>query len=130
MNDVKTLEIKLNFGNFQIHENYILATIFKNVLVGEKRKQEIIALSRKYFPRKNFGYIANRVNIHSSKLTNFLNLEQIQNLKGIAVICYSPLQIRAATLEKEICQVPFEIFDSLEKAKIWINSVVLDKPLS
>ncbi|HET8838888.1 MAG TPA: hypothetical protein VFM82_07855 [Flavobacteriaceae bacterium] len=124
MNDIQTLEIQLDFGTFQIHENYVLSTIFKNVLVGEKRKQEVIVLAKKYFPQKNFGYISDRVNNHSTKLTNFLNLEKIQNLKGIAAVCYSPLQIRAALLEKEICLVPFEIFDSLEKAKIWINSVV------
>ena len=69
----------------------------------------------------DYGYLLDRRNDYSVKHETYVHLNNNPRLKCIAVISYRRNTVINFSLEKRFIRKPFELFDSLEAAKEWLQ---------
>lgn len=127
MKTAKTFE--LEFGDFTKFDRYILGVphLYANIGIEEARKINRLIGSTFTCP---YGYIGDRTNPHSVDPRVYL-LAQNESplLKCIAIVVQTDASRQVALLEKQAADAakfPFEVFDAVEDAKAWVESI-LDK---
>ena len=73
----------------------------------------------KYVGSRPFVYIANRVNSYSVNPNDYVYLEKVPTLKGIAIVTPTELGKKNAELELNFFRKPMEIFDNVSEAYLW-----------
>ncbi|QXD25939.1 hypothetical protein F7C95_08660 [Opitutia bacterium ISCC 51] len=121
----KTYE--LEFGCFTMYENYILGVPKLYAEVGIEEAREINRIIGTQYT-KPYGYIGDRKKTHSVDPRVYLMANKENKfLKCIAVIVQSESSRQIAELEKQAAdaaQFPFGIFNDLEAAAAWTESVL------
>ena len=116
---IKTLET----CSLEFFENYVVSTIYEGVIFGKKESQVQTKEILEVFKNKPFVYISNRINSYSVDPIIYLKTSKIASLAGFAIVSKS-LSARNAEVESLFLNKPFEIFDTLEEAKSWANSLL------
>ncbi len=73
---------------------------------------------------KPWVYIANRLNSYAVNPTDYKYLEKVPSLKGLAIVTHDDLGRSNAELEANFFKKPFKVFDNLDKAFDWSNSLL------
>ena len=119
----------LEFGIFKQYDRYILGTPHKYANMGIPEAREINRVIGQQYT-KPYGYIGNRVNIHSVDPTLYLYANKENPLLiSVAIVVYSEASRKIAELEKQAADasgMKFGIFDDLDSAIEWTESK-LDK---
>ena len=73
---------------------------------------------------KPWVYIAHRKNSCAVNPTDYKYLEGSPSLKGLAIVTPEGLGRTNAELEEKFFNKPFQVFDDLDKAFDWSNSLI------
>jgi hypothetical protein len=119
---LKTL--KFAFGSIEIHENFVISYINEGFHLTPDKNNVLEDIANEYFYDKPFVYITHRKFSYSVDPSIYLKTSEIFNLVGFAVVAEVPLSKGNAEVEKLFLNKPFEIFNSLEDAKYWANSIL------
>lgn len=124
---------------FTINENNILKTriltayFYGNIVVVEADEGvtlsyttafSILVAGLKRLGNRPFVYVTNRVNSYSVNPNDYVYLEKIPTLKGIAIVAPNDLVRRNAQLELNFCKKPMKIFESLIDSVEWSEQLL------
>lgn len=116
--------LKFDFCDMHIYDNYLIVIMNEGVTIIPAHNQILLNVAETYFNSKRFVYISNRLNSYAVNPTVYLETSKIENLKGFAVVSKDYKAKSNAEIEKLFLDKPFEIFDSIEKAVEWANSIL------
>ncbi len=116
--------IKNEIAYLELYEDYILSSVNEGILIDDDILHWFLMLFDKYYPKKKFGYITNRINQYSLDPTVYPLLAMHNSLEAMAVISYTNLGQQNAFFEKGFFNKPFDVFSNIEEAKNWVFSVL------
>ena len=123
---MKALHIfQLDFATIQLYENYVISSIREGVTLTQQQLDIFFEIFNTYYNEKPFVSIANRENDYSLD-PNLLKSKRHPSLLGIGVVCYNQRSRQTAQFEKNFYNGPFEIFDSLEDAINWSQTLLAE----
>jgi hypothetical protein len=111
------------FGEIEIFDNYVLTVMKEGITVIPEYNIELVKIADKYFKGRPFGYITHRLNSYSVDPKVYLKTSKIENLVAFAVVSQKELNLTNSEVEKIFLRQPFEVFDTLEEAVSWVNSM-------
>lgn len=121
MNSSPPQIIDLDFTQFEIHPHYIISTVKEGVLVDAEKMNQINEVFSIYYKDKKFGYISNRINDFTVNPTCFLKASKVDNLVGMALLCYSEASVKTALFESSFYPRPSEVFFTKQSCISWIE---------
>ncbi|WP_109298829.1 hypothetical protein [Aquimarina sp. AU474] len=117
-----------NIGTFYYYQNFIISEIDEGTVIT---LNEVLQVSSKY-TKKYYGnltpfvYIANRVHSYSLEPTvHFKTAKMFPNAKGYGIVIYNSLNEQIAKLEQTFLNIPTQVFDNLNTAIQWAESLVM-----
>ena len=119
---IKILE--LEFTILEFYHNYVISQPREGELVAGKQVADLVEVCSGFYTGQNFVYLSYRVNDYNVNPTIYLNLNDVKNLAGIAVVSRKPSSLNMASFEKNFCKIPYEIFLDLDKALMWTQEVI------
>lgn len=129
MEDVlKTIE--LEFTILEFHSNYVVSRVRENVVFSVKQVRDLVEVCADFYKRKKFVYISKRVNNYNVDPTIYLNISDVKNLAGIAIVSSNTSAIKMANFEQTFSRVPFAVFMEMEDALDWIKELIGGKKLN
>jgi hypothetical protein len=115
----------LDFCEVTIFPDYIYVVMNEGINVVPEYNDILLRLTNTYFNGKDFVYITHRINSYSVNPTIYLKTARIKNLKGFAVVAAdSEKEIINTKVEKLFFDKPFALFESMEDAIHWKNSLL------
>lgn len=115
------------FGKISIYEHYIIAVMFEGVTIEPKHNEVLVAIAKKYFKGKLFGYITHRINSYSVDPRIYVETSKIENLAAFAVVSEKEINLSNAQIEKLFLKKPIKSFKHLAAAIRWVEEMVLVK---
>ncbi len=119
-----TDELKFNFCDMFIYSNYMVVTMNEGVNITPAHNDVLLNVVDTYFKNKKFVYISHRIRSYSVDPAIYKETSKIDNLAGFAVVSKDYKAKSNAEIEKLFLHKPFEIFDGLEEAITWAQSIV------
>lgn len=115
----------LEFCEVTIFSDYIYVVMNEGITVIPEYNDILVSLTNKYFKDKDFVYITHRIHSYSVNPTIYLDTVRIENLKGFVVVSTdSEREIANTKIEKLFFKKPFALFDSLDDAIHWKDSIL------
>ncbi|HUH29307.1 hypothetical protein [Gelidibacter sp.] len=119
----------ITYYNFEdsevfIFDDFIINQVKEAVVIEPHHNDIFNEVVQKHFSGKNMVYISNRVKSYSVNPLIYPEAEKIPNLIAIAIIPKTALMRRNAEYEQEFFDKPYEIFDSLSEAIVWVHSIM------
>lgn len=125
MNQEVLYQRTLDFCEITIFSDYIYVVMNEGITVIPEYNDILVNLTSKYFKEKDFVYITHRIHSYSIDPTIYLETVRIENLKGFVVVSAdSEKEIASTKVEKLFFKKPFALFDSLEDAIHWKNTLL------
>ena len=112
------------FCTVEIYTDKVIAYMNEGIHLTPDKNKILEDIAKDYFKDKPFVYISHRKHSYSVDPSIYLQTSKINNLVGMAVVAEVPLSKGNAEIEKLFLNKPFEIFSSLEDAKVWISKVL------
>ena len=119
---IKTIENEL--GKVHIYKNIIVMEAKSGVTISFETGFSILLNWTKTIGNKPWVYIANRKNSYAVNPTDYKYLEKVPTLKGLAIVTPEGLGRTNAELEANFFKKPFKVFDNLDQAFDWSNSLI------
>lgn len=107
-----------------VFDDFLIKQIKEGVLIDLKETKQLETILKKHFNKTNLVYISNRVTSYSVNPLVYKEVEKISNLVAIAIIPNSGKMLQSALYEKKFYNKPFEIFDTLSEAIIWVSKIL------
>ena len=117
-------QYKYDFGLLEVHDFYLKAVISEGISIEKEISQKIIGIAKKHFPKNPFGYITHRIHSYSVNPIVYLEVAEIKNLIGFAIVSENNISTENSNFEKFFIKKPTRAFDSLEKAIAWIQELI------
>ncbi|WP_378187095.1 hypothetical protein ACE939_01930 [Aquimarina sp. W85] len=117
----------LKIGKFYFYKNFVISEIKESAVVAFEEAEKLFEFCNYYYGKKTpFVYLAHRINSYSFVPTDhFKSTNLFPNLKGYGVIVYTVTQKRTAELEKSFMNKKMKIFENLNEAIQWADSLTL-----
>ena len=119
--------LELEFTILEFYPDFVISEPREGVVLAGKQVADLIEACSGHYEEKHFVYISWRVNDYNVHPTIYINLEDVKNLAGIAVVSKKASSLKMAKFEKEFSKVPYKIFTELEKALEWKDSILQEK---
>ena len=119
--------LELEFIILEFYSDYVISEPREGVVLAGKQVADLIEACSGHYEEKPFVYVSYRINDYNVNPTIYINLEEVKNLAGIAVVSKKPSSLSMAKFEKEFSKVPYRIFTDIEKALEWKDSILLEK---
>lgn len=116
--------LTLSIGTFYIYTNYLVAVINEGATITIESNKILEDIARTYFATKKFVYITHRINSYAVDPVTYTRTSQIKNLAGFAVVSKNNVALSNAEIEKIFLKKPFGLFNNLDKAIDWAQSVL------
>ena len=115
--------IDLDFGKVWFRNNVLVAELNEGILFDVENNRELLAIGKKIFLDKPYGYISHRLNSYAVNPMVYLESASIKNLKAIAVVTTDETCKQNTLLERQFYKDAnsFEVFDTLEEAFNWMQ---------
>lgn len=120
-------QYQYEFGILEVHDYYLKAVISEGVSIEKDISRKIISIAKKHFPLKPFGYITHRIHSYSVNPIVYLEVAEIENLVGFAIVSENSSKLENSSFEKFFIKKPTKAFNSLEKAILWIKELIETK---
>ncbi|AVR46139.1 hypothetical protein C7S20_13220 [Christiangramia fulva] len=117
-------KIELDFANLQFFDEYVISRIKNDVLLEKNNVEILRKMCHDFYGFKKFVYIADRENDYNVNPIIYLTLLERNTLMGIAVVSRVISKLKTANFEKQFSPVAFELFQNLEEAKVWAQSLI------
>ncbi|MEE2772801.1 MAG: hypothetical protein VX712_11340 [Bacteroidota bacterium] len=118
----KTCE--LAFTTLKFYKNFVVSTVHENSNLDESEIQELKDVIIDYYQNRPFVYISNRLHSYSVNPLIYVNLVQLNLLKGICIVCEDFNRLQTANFERQFATMPFDLFQDLEEAKAWAKGLI------
>lgn len=106
------------------YSNIVVVEAHEGVTLSYKTAFSLLVKGLQFTLSKPFVYISNRVNSYSLNPNDYIYLEKIPTLKGIAIVAPTELGKQNAELELNFFKKPMEIFDETNDAFEWAKMIV------
>lgn len=116
--------LKFDFCEMHIYEDYLVVVINEGITVLPKHNVILNNVVDTYFHKKEFVYITHRIHSYAVDPATYFETSKISNLKGFAVVSKDFKAKSNAEVERLFLNKPFEIFDTLENAVEWAETMV------
>ncbi len=119
-------KITFPFGDFFFFEKFVVAEICEGIHFGwDKVMQLVKEVYRHYGTNFKIAYISNRINSYSIEPVTWMKLREkgYNFIVAIAVVSYSDLGIKMATLEKVFASASLKRCYSLNEAIKWVGTL-------
>ncbi|MBO3098088.1 hypothetical protein [Gelidibacter pelagius] len=116
--------LKFDFCEMQIYDDYVIVIINEGITISPKHNIELNNVVETYFRNTKFVYISHRINSYAVDPATYFETSKIKNLKGFAVVSKDYKAKSNAEVEKLFLNKPLEIFDDLNKAISWKDSIL------
>lgn len=120
----KQTSITFPFGKVDVYDNYLISVMNEGETVTPEHNHELAKLSRSVYKDRPFGYITHRKNSYSVDPKTYFETSKIENLVAFAVVTNERLAISNTEVEKLFLKKPVEVFETLEQAETWVNSII------
>ncbi len=107
-----------------IFDEFIINQIKEGVFIEAKHNKLLNDLVQKFFSGQNMVYVSNRVKSYAVNPLIYPEAEKIPNLIAIAMIPETQQMRKNAEYERKFYDKPYEIFDGLKDANIWVHSIL------
>ncbi|MBA6151165.1 hypothetical protein [Gelidibacter maritimus] len=119
----------IKYYNFEdsevfIFDGFIINQVKEAVVIEPHHNDILNKIVQEHFSGKNMVYISNRVKSYSVNPLIYPEAEKIPNLIAIAIIPKTGLMRRNAEYEQEFFNKPYEIFDNLTNAIVWVQNIM------
>ena len=111
--------LKTDLVTVYFYKDIVIVEAKEGVTLSYKTAFSILVMGLKYVGSRPFVYIANRVNSYSVNPNDYVYLEKVPTLKGIAIVTPTELGKKNAELELNFFRKPMEIFDNVSEAYLW-----------
>lgn len=115
--------LKYDFCTMHIYDNYMIVVINEGITVTPEHNLVLLNVVDTYYKNTRFVYITHRLNSYAVNPAVYRETSKIQNLAGFCVVSNDYKAKRNAEIEKLFLNKPFEIFDTIEEAVIWANTI-------
>ncbi|SDR74015.1 hypothetical protein [Gramella sp. MAR_2010_147] len=119
-----TKELELSFTNLVFYESMVISTIKEDLIIEKEHIEKLREICISHFKDRSFVYITHRKYNYNVNPVVYIDLIQINKLKGIAVISDKIEKLKTANFEKNFSPVPYELFQNKEEAIIWANGII------
>ena len=116
--------LKYPFCTVDVYNNYVIVCMNQGIHLSTDKNKVLVDVAKNYFSNKAFVYIIHRKYSYSVDPSIYLKTSKIKNLAGFAVVAEVPLSKGNAEVEKLFLDKPFEIFTTIEDAKIWATNLL------
>lgn len=116
--------LKYNFCQVQIHDHHIIVIVNEGEVVDKLKNEVLVDIAQSYFKDRPFIYITHRINSYSVDPSVYKATSRIKNLIGFCVVSSNFLAKSNAQIEKLFFNKPYEIFESLQEAIQWSDSLI------
>lgn len=111
--------LKTDLVTVYFYKDIVIVEAKEGVTLSYKTAFSILVMGLKYVGSRPFVYVANRVNSYSVNPNDYVYLEKVPTLKGIAIVTPTELGRKNAELELNFFRKPMEIFDNVSDAYLW-----------
>lgn len=115
--------LKYDFCTMHIYDNYMIVVINEGVTVTPEHNLVLLNVVDTYYKNTRFVYITHRLNSYAVNPAVYRETSKIKNLAGFCVVSGDYKAKRNAEIEKLFLNKPFEIFDTVEEAIVWANTI-------
>ena len=119
--------LELEFTVLEFYSEYVLSRPREGQVLEGKQVADLVEVCSDFYEGRPFVYISYRVNNYNVNPTIYLNLDEVKNLAGIAIVSKKRSSLNMAKFEKNFCKLPYEIFNELEPALEWVEKVLEEK---
>ena len=116
--------LKYSFCTIEVYDDFVISYINKEHHLTPDQNKVLADIANDYFRDRPFVYITHRKHSYSVDPAIYLQTSKIENLVGFAVVAEVLLSKGNAEIERLFLDKPFEIFESLEDAKIWAKNII------
>ena len=116
--------LKYSFCTIEVYDDFVISCINKEHHLTPDQNKILEDIANDYFKDRSFVYITHRKHSYSVDPAIYLQTSKIKNLAGFAVVAEVLVSKGNAEIEKLFLDKPFEIFESLEDAKIWAKNII------
>jgi hypothetical protein len=117
-------ELKFDFCTMYIYNNYMVVVMNEGVNITPIHNKTLLNIVDTYYSKKKFVYITHRLHSYSVDPAIYFETSKIENLAGFAVVSKDYKAKSNAEIEKLFFNKPFEVFNTLEEAVSWANSIL------
>ncbi len=107
-----------------IFDDFLINQIKEGAIIKSHHNDELKTLIHKHFNDRNIAYISNRVMSYSVDPMTYKETEQIPNLVAMAIIPKTKAMRNSAKYERQFYKKPYQIFDNLSAAIIWVHNII------
>ncbi|WP_452602565.1 hypothetical protein [Pontimicrobium sp. MEBiC06410] len=116
----------LGFCKIQFYKNYAICNVYEGETICiEKCNRQTKAILN-HFKNKPFVYITHRVNSYAVDPIIYKETSNVKSLIGFAVVSENSNARQAAQVEKLFLKKPFEIFNDLQLAIKWAETLLTE----
>ena len=96
----------------------------EGITIAPEHNVTLLNIVDTYYKNKNFVYISNRLNSYAVNPAIYIETSKVENLVGFAVVSKDYKAKSNAEIEKLFLKKPFEIFNTLDQAVNWAQSIL------
>jgi hypothetical protein len=116
--------LQYDFCKIHVYDNYLIAVMNEGITVTSKHNAILQNIANVYYKNKPFVYLTHRIHSYSVDPAIYTETSKIENLVGFGVISKDFKAKSNAEIEKLFLSKPFEIFDSIEDAIVWVKQIL------
>ncbi|MFB9056556.1 hypothetical protein ACFFU9_07330 [Mariniflexile ostreae] len=107
-----------------IFDEFIINQIKEGVVIEPHHNDLLNHFIKDHFSSRDMVYISNRVKSYSVNPLIYSETEKIPNMLAIALIPLTASMRKSAEYERQFYDKPYEIFDSLIPAILWVQKIL------
>ncbi len=116
--------INLSFCTLRVYNNIVIAQMNEGIALTYDLIDEMVETVVPSFKGEPFVYITHRVHSYSVDPTIYIDVSQIENLVGFAVVSSNHMSLESTNVEKIFLKKPFEVFSNMEDSLHWANQIL------
>ena len=117
-------ELDLPYTHLEFFPSYVISTFKEGQVLEKEIIEELRILLEEFYGERKFVWLSNRKNKYNVNPLVYMNLIQKNILLGMAVILNGSEGAQNANFEKQFASFPFEIFDTMDEALAWTQSLL------
>lgn len=115
---------ELGFGTLYFFDNHVISQINEGETITREKNNRIATVALEFYGDSPFIYITHRINSYAVDPATYSETSKIENLVGFAVVSKDYKAKSNAEIEKLFLNKPFEIFNTVDEAISWANSIM------
>jgi len=117
------MTIELSFCKMVFSENYVICSINEGETITAEKSNLQTEVILDHYRDNPFIYITHRIHSYSVDPSIYSETSKIETLVGFVVVSSSKSSVKNALFEKMFLNKPFEIFEDIEDAVLWADTI-------